>query len=163
MIRMLCMACLCITLIFFVGTGLAGEAAYKWVDGQGNVHFTDDLTSVPQAFRGKVERILLPDRPAPAPPSVAATQDDRGQQETVSVNKCLEDVRKRTEKVQERLAEDRTRLIQVNRMLNRETATRKKVPLRQERVALKKRILKNEKMLSKGLPDQERECTANVY
>ena len=34
---------------------------YKWVDDQGAVHFTDDLTLVPQKYRSKSNRMELPE------------------------------------------------------------------------------------------------------
>jgi len=46
---------------------------YQWVDEQGTVHFTDDLSGVPPAARGKA-RLLLREAPVtiPAPPPPAA-------------------------------------------------------------------------------------------
>ncbi len=41
--------------------GLAGEV-YKWIDEKGVVYLTDDLYHVPERFRDRVERIVVPDR-----------------------------------------------------------------------------------------------------
>ena len=48
---------------------------YRWEDQAGTVHFTDDLSNVPAAFRGKAKRVI---REAPrqegAPPPAPAGQ-----------------------------------------------------------------------------------------
>jgi flagellar biosynthesis GTPase FlhF len=43
--------------LFFSGFSLA--EVYKWVDDQGVVHFTDDITQVPQKYRPKAEKMGL--------------------------------------------------------------------------------------------------------
>lgn len=65
---------------------------YQWVDDQGTVHFTDELSGVPAASRGKA-RVLLREAPvtieapppgayapppAPAAESASATQEETG-------------------------------------------------------------------------------------
>lgn len=65
---------------------------FQWVDDQGTVHFTDELSGVPAASRGKA-RVLLREAPvtieapppdaygppsAPAPESGPATQEEAG-------------------------------------------------------------------------------------
>ncbi|MGE5189881.1 MAG: DUF4124 domain-containing protein [Gemmatimonadota bacterium] len=47
---------------------------YRWIDDQGTIHFTDELSTVPPAFRGKA-RVLLREAPVtivPPPPAAAA-------------------------------------------------------------------------------------------
>ncbi len=54
----------------------AGAEMYKWVDDKGTVHFTDDLSSIPEKYRGDVELRKTPkgtptqaveEKPASAP------------------------------------------------------------------------------------------------
>ena len=46
-------------LIFFAQPSSA--AVYKWVDDKGIVHFTDDITHIPETHRSQAEKIGLPD------------------------------------------------------------------------------------------------------
>jgi hypothetical protein len=41
---------------------------YRWVDGAGTVHFTDDITNIPAAHRGKATTIFK-EAPGDAPPA----------------------------------------------------------------------------------------------
>lgn len=38
-----------------------GEEVYKWVDEGGVLHLSDDLNQIPERFRGKVDKIIVPD------------------------------------------------------------------------------------------------------
>ena len=44
-----------IGLIFYWGTGL-GQEIYQWVDEKGTVHFTDDISLVPEKFQDQVKK-----------------------------------------------------------------------------------------------------------
>ncbi|HEY1375108.1 MAG TPA: DUF4124 domain-containing protein, partial [Candidatus Binatia bacterium] len=45
----------------------AGQEFYRWTDDTGAVHFTDNLYSIPEKYRGQVEKRLQPaSRPPPA-------------------------------------------------------------------------------------------------
>lgn len=47
---------------------------YRWVDAAGTVHYTDDLSNVPAAFRGKAKRVIREaPRSADSPPPAPAT------------------------------------------------------------------------------------------
>ncbi len=48
-----------------------GQQLYRWVDEKGTVHFSDDLTLVPDRYRNQVEKKQLPKEPdsSPAAPS----------------------------------------------------------------------------------------------
>ena len=52
----------------FSTTSLAfSQEIYRWMDEKGTVHFTDDLTLVPEKFRDQVHRKRLPQEPSPSP------------------------------------------------------------------------------------------------
>jgi hypothetical protein len=44
-----------------------GQEIYRWVDEKGTIHFTDDLTLVPEKFRDQVHRKRSPQEPSPSP------------------------------------------------------------------------------------------------
>ena len=47
-----------ILFVFFISE-IAFAQVYKWVDDKGVVHFTDDITQVPEKYRPKAERMGL--------------------------------------------------------------------------------------------------------
>ena len=47
----------------------AGQEVYRWVDEKGTAHFTDDLSQVPEKYRGKIQKEISPKEPAPAQPA----------------------------------------------------------------------------------------------
>lgn len=71
-----------IFLIIFLGMVLSpawldGAEIYKWVDKNGVIHFTDQLTNVPKEYRNQIEKQTLPSAPPPSsqPPAQKAPQD----------------------------------------------------------------------------------------
>ena len=44
-----------------------GEGTYKWVDEKGTVHFTDDLSLVPERYQDQVRETKPQGQPAPEP------------------------------------------------------------------------------------------------
>ncbi len=44
-----------------------GQELYKWVDDKGTVHFTDNLTSIPEKYRDQIQTQTQPG-PTPSPP-----------------------------------------------------------------------------------------------
>ncbi len=56
-------------ILVVLACGVVSAEIYQWVDEQGTVHFTDELSGVPPAQRGKA-RLLLREAPVtlPAPP-----------------------------------------------------------------------------------------------
>ncbi len=57
-------------ILLVLSSGLAFAEIYQWVDEQGTVHFTDELSSIPPAARGKARRLLREAPvtiPAPSP------------------------------------------------------------------------------------------------
>ncbi|MCX8119092.1 MAG: DUF4124 domain-containing protein [Desulfobacterota bacterium] len=55
-------------LILVASSGrIAAQDLYRWVDEKGVVHFTDDLTRVPERFRTSLEKKGPLEKPAPSP------------------------------------------------------------------------------------------------
>lgn len=52
----------------------ASADIYRWSDESGTVHFTDDVSNIPQAYRDKATTVIkeAPPAPEPPPPPVAA-------------------------------------------------------------------------------------------
>lgn len=45
--------------IIFYSSALSFSEVYKWVDEKGVVHFSDDLTSIPEQYRSRTEKMGL--------------------------------------------------------------------------------------------------------
>ena len=43
-----------------------GQEIYQWVDEKGTVHFTDDISQVPERYQDQVEKKKTPDEPTPS-------------------------------------------------------------------------------------------------
>jgi hypothetical protein len=59
-------------LLIFVGlifcyTSSLGQEVYRWVDEKGTLHFTDDLTLVPQRYQDQVQKKVAPQEPSLSP------------------------------------------------------------------------------------------------
>jgi len=54
--------------LFYLGLAF-GQEVYRWVDEKGMVHFTDDLTLVPEKYRGQIQQKI----PSKEPPSSQST------------------------------------------------------------------------------------------
>lgn len=59
---------LMMAVLLLLAIPVRAQEAYRWVDEKGVVHFTDDYSSIPEKYRGQVEkRSMSPDLEAPAP------------------------------------------------------------------------------------------------
>lgn len=54
---------------------MAAAQVYRWVDGQGRVHYSEGLDSVPSAYRPTARPLDLP-KPAPPPPEKVAPEKE---------------------------------------------------------------------------------------
>jgi Domain of unknown function (DUF4124) len=62
-----------VTWLSILWVGFAGGQIYKWMDRQGNTHFTDNPSRIPLEYRSKVEvERASPPAPLPAPGDDAA-------------------------------------------------------------------------------------------
>lgn len=62
-----------ITLFIFFLSAICFAEVYRWVDEKGAVHFTDDITQVPERYRSKTEEIGSPEEKEEAKPEGEAT------------------------------------------------------------------------------------------
>ncbi len=55
--------------LLFCSVPAFGQEVYRWVDEKGVVHFTDDITLVPEKYRNQVQK-EAPSRESPPAPSI---------------------------------------------------------------------------------------------
>jgi hypothetical protein len=70
-------------LLIFIGLILYGAVSwgqeiYQWRDEKGVLHFTDDMSLVPERYRDQVQKKNVPKEPSPLPPPPVATKDKDG-------------------------------------------------------------------------------------
>jgi hypothetical protein len=68
-----------VTLLIFIGVFVycaasLGQEIYQWVDEKGTVHFTDDVSKIPEKYQDQVTKKNTPPEPAPSP-SIKLDQD----------------------------------------------------------------------------------------
>jgi len=72
-----------ILVILFFASSLQAGTIYKWVDKEGVLHFTDDLTQVPPSYREQVETEESKDvKGAVTPPAPQAVTRENKEEET---------------------------------------------------------------------------------
>ncbi|MGB9627397.1 MAG: DUF4124 domain-containing protein [Thermodesulfobacteriota bacterium] len=79
-------------LIFFGLIGysvfISSQELYRWVDEKGVVHFSDDLTKVPEKYRDQVHTKKPPKEPTPPSPIPRGTETEK-ESESAPVKKDL--------------------------------------------------------------------------
>jgi hypothetical protein len=55
-----------------------GQEIYQWKDEKGNLHFTDDISQVPERYRDQVQKKKVPEEPSPLPRPPINTKDKDG-------------------------------------------------------------------------------------
>ncbi len=76
---------LILLIILIFGIPAYGATIYKWVDKEGVVHFTDDLTKIPPSYRDRVDvedRKDVIEKVAPQPPQAATLGDEQEEMNT---------------------------------------------------------------------------------
>lgn len=162
-VRIALFAMVAVTVVF---PGTPQATFYKWQDAEGNVHFTDDLTTVPPPYRERVKVQELPESTANVTPVSVKPQDTPAQEQPGSedpYSECQQRVQKEKERWTRQLEEDQDRLVELNRVIHRSTESRKKNAYQRERVTLKERIAKAEEVLRDTVPPMEQECEAIRY
>jgi len=154
-------------LVTFAFPAMVPATIYSWQDAEGNMHFTDDLTTVPPCQRERVMVENLPEQPAnvtPAPsPSPPGTPTGGPSEPGDDYEECQKRVAKEKEKWTRQLEQDEDRLVELNRVIHRATTSRKKNEFQRERVVVKDRIAKSQEVLRETIPPKEHECEAIRY
>jgi hypothetical protein len=153
--------------IAFLGTPRA--AFYKWEDSDGNMHFTDDLTTVPPSHRDEARVEDLPEQPGnitPVPKASTAPSTTPSRDPSKSANEyaaCKKRVEEEKKRWSDQLTQDQGRLVELNRLIHRSTSSRTKNAYQRERVAVKERISQAEGVLRDKLQPLEQQCDAIGY
>jgi hypothetical protein len=136
---------LIIAITVFISTqGLA--QVYKWVDEKGTVHFTDDVTKIPENQRPKTDKIGVSEESAgrvegesspKAKPD--AYKDVLGRGEDYWKNR-VEDWKKRIKSAQEKIEQTRVKYNELTEKFNDSKSSAERNQLRKERDQVKQEM-----------------------
>lgn len=141
---------------------------YKWIDGKGRVHFTDDITKIPEQYKDKAERIgMVEDKTetnVPGEPSSKTKADsykDRlGRGEEYWKNR-VEEWKKRLKDAQDKVEQARLKYNELTEKYNdtRSSVARNQIRIereqfKQEMDRQKGNIEEAKLMLEKKIPEE---------
>jgi len=157
---------LTILFVLFVSQVSLAEV-YKWVDDKGVVHFTDDITQVPEKYRPKAERIGLSEDTEVTKVGAGSPQkkeelyrDGLGRGEDYWKGR-VEEWRKKLRESQVKLETLRVKYNELTERFNDSKSTAERANLRKERDQVKNemdqskiRIEEAKEMLEKKIPEE---------
>ncbi len=128
--------------ILFAHTSFA--QVYKWVDDQGALHFTDDFTQIPEKYRPKTDRMLLPQENAGVKKESDASSKD-GYRDRLGRGEAywksrVEESRNRLKTLEEKAESLRNRYNQMTERINSTRSSSERANLRRERDEMKNEI-----------------------
>jgi hypothetical protein len=162
-------------LLFLCITKLAFGEVYKWVDEKGVVHFTDDITQIPEKYRPQTKTLEYPEESGET-----KIEDESSSQKTVEKTQPKgEDYRdsvgrgedywkgrvkewsKKLSEAQEKLGELRVRYNELTEKFNSSKSTVERANIRKERDLIqeeieisKNQIEEAKQMLEKKIPEE---------
>ncbi len=158
-----------IFLSIFIMIEISFAEVYKWVDEKGDVHFTDDITQVPEKYRPKSEKVGLPEgkidtkieEEIKAPKKKEDTyRDQLGQGEGYWKSR-IEEWKKKLKISQERVDNLRIRYNELTEKINDSKSSVERANLRKERDQVKDEMEQNKiqieeakTMLEKKIPEE---------
>jgi hypothetical protein len=129
----------------FISTPGFGQV-YKWVDEKGTVHFTDDVTKIPEKQRPKTDKIGVPEEiigkseGESSPKTKPDTYKDLlGRGEEYWKNR-VEDWRKRMKSAQEKIEHARVKYNELTEKFNDSKSSAERNQLRKERDQVKQEM-----------------------
>jgi tRNA(Ile)-lysidine synthase TilS/MesJ len=119
---------------FLIFSVSAAAEFYKYVDENGNTHFTDDINAVPEAQRAKIRSYV--ESESPEPDEQAAPQEDQSEQAATEQetnfpdlsgdeSESLEDAKKRIEALKSEIDQEYEALIEAKEQLAKAKAEAK--------------------------------------
>ena len=159
-----------IILILFILFSIApsyGEV-FKWVDEKGQVHFTDDITRIPEKYRKAIEEIQVKEDKEEAKTESGPLQKKQGDDYKDRLGRGeeywkgrVEEWRKKLQSLQERLEGLRLKYNNLTEKFNTSTSSVERATIRNEREQIKDQmdqlrvqIGEAREMLEKKIPEE---------
>jgi chromosome segregation ATPase len=158
---------LIITLSVMISTPCFAQT-YKWVDEKGGVHFTDDITTIPEKFRPKAEKIggsedkieTKIDKGSTPKKKEDGYKDQLGRGEEYWKNR-VEEWKKKLKTAQENMEQARMKYNELTERFNeskssaeRNNLKRERDQVKQEMDSQKNKIEEAKMMLEKKIPEE---------
>lgn len=137
-----------IFLSIFIIIEISFAEVYKWVDEKGDIHFTDDITQIPEKYRSKSEKIGLPEGKIEAKPEEEVKtpkkkedtyKDQLGQGEDYWRSR-IEEWKKKLKTSQERVDSLRIKYNELTEKINDSKSSVERASLRKERDQIKEEM-----------------------
>lgn len=156
-------------IILFIFISTPGYAqVYKWVDDKGGVHFTDDVTKIPDKYRPKTDKIGVPEeksdtgveKESPQKKREETYKDQLGRGEEYWRDR-VEEWKKKLKTAQEGLESARVKYNELTEKFNESRSSAERNQIRRERDRVKQEMerhrghLEEAKiMLEKKIPEE---------
>ncbi len=158
-----------IIFLLLLTTSFSGAEVYKWVDEKGIVHFTDDITQVPEKYRrgiqemevGEEKTIEKKEEGEGSPRKQVDLPRDRLGRGEDYWKARVEEWRRKLQSLQEKLEELRVKYNELTEKFNTSKSTVERGLIRNEREqiknemdALRAQIAEAKEMLEKKIPEE---------
>jgi chromosome segregation ATPase len=162
------MKTLILTLLFLLTVSLSHAEIYKWVDEKGVVHFTDDITQIPEMYRQAVEEVEVSeekietkrDGEGPGRKQTDSLKDRAGRGEEYWKGR-VEEWRKKLQSLQEKVETLRLRYNELTEKFNTSKSSVERATIRNDREQIKNQmdelrvqIGQASEMLEKKIPEE---------
>jgi hypothetical protein len=158
---------LLLSLSFFLSTP-AFSQVYKWIDEKGSVHFTDDVTKIPEQYRSRTEQVpVLREESgpkmegAPAPVKKEEAYRDRLGRGEEYWKGMVEEWKKKLKAAEEKMEQSRMKYNQLTEKFNESRTSVQRHAIRVERDQVKSEMDQNKNrideakmMLEKKIPEE---------
>ena len=131
-------------LFILFSTTLSYGEVFKWVDEKGQVHFTDDVTRIPEKYRKAIQEIQLKEDNEEAKTESAPPQKKQGDDYKDRLGRGeeywkgrVEEWRKKLQSLQERLESLRLKYNNLTEKFNTSTSSVERATIRNEREQIK--------------------------
>lgn len=159
---------LMVILFFMFISEISFAEVYKWVDDKGVVNFTDDILQVPEKYRPKAEKMVLPEGKEEINREGESTSKKKEEVYRDRVGRGedywkgrVEEWKKKLKDSQERLESLRGKYNEVTERVNDSKSTAERATLRKERDQIKNemdqsktQIEEAKNMLDKKIPEE---------
>lgn len=155
-------------LLFLLAATLSHAQVYKWVDEKGIVHFTDDMTQIPEKYRRAIKEVEVREEKietkeegeAPQKKQAESSKDRLGRGEEYWKGR-MEESRKKLQSLQEKLESLRLKYNELTEKFNSSKSSAERGMIRNDREQIKNQmdelkvqIGETREMLEKRIPEE---------
>jgi len=141
------MKTLILILLCLFTVSLSHAEVYKWVDEKGIVHFTDDITQIPEKYRHAIEEVEVkeektetkPEGEAPLKKQAVSYKDRLGRGEEYWKGR-VEELKKKLQSLQDRVESLRLKYNELTEKFNTSKSSAERAMIRNDREQIKNQM-----------------------